>query len=203
MSTVPDHDEEFITDPVEETTEVTDDVVSDDEHGDSSQAKIHQLKEKLKQCEKEKQEYLDGWQRSRADYLNLQREEESRRGEIKKYAQIELLEELLPVADNFELAFANQAAWQALPANWREGIEHIYRGLQGIFRQYGLEEIAPGAGEPFDPLHHHSIGTVMIADETGEGTIQEVAKKGYILNGKILRPAQVKTASWKPPEKST
>ena len=62
-------------------------------------------------------------------YVNLKKEEEKRRGEIGQFAKLELLLELLDLADSFELAFANKEAWEKVDANWRTGIEYIYQKL--------------------------------------------------------------------------
>ena len=153
--------------------------------------KIKKLKQELKTCQKEKAEYLDGWQRSKADYLNLKKEEESRRTEVGKYAKADVLNDLIRLADSFEMAFANKEAWENLPENWRKGVEYIHEQLRVVFRDHGLEELDP-MGEPFDPARDESIGTIETKDPADDNKVLEVVKKGYRLNGKIIRAAQVR-----------
>lgn len=154
-------------------------------------AALKTAKENLKQCLAEKKEYLDGSQRLKADYLNLQKQLEREGLEIVKFAKEELLLELVELADAFELAFANKAAWQDVPENWRRGVEYIYVKLVEIFRRNRLEEINP-LKEKFDPLRHHSLAAIDILDEEEDNIILEVVQRGYLLDGKVVRPAQVK-----------
>lgn len=158
--------------------------------------KIKKLKKELAACQKEKGEYLAGWQRAKADYLNLKKEEAERREEVGKYAKADVLNDLIMLADSFEMAFANKEAWSGLPENWRKGVEYIHNQLLVVFRDHGLEELNP-QGEMFDPARDQSVGAIATDKQAEEGRVLEVVKKGYRLNGKILRPAQVRIGEYK------
>ena len=90
--------------------------------------KLTSLKEKLKQCQKERQEYLDGWQRSKADFINARKDETERRDLLVKFAEENLLKEILIVSDSFESAFSSKD-WEKLSKEWQGGIKNIFNSL--------------------------------------------------------------------------
>lgn len=152
---------------------------------------LKKLREKLRACEAEKKEYLDGWQRMRADFANARKEEDARRGELIKFASEGLVEDLLPILDSFTMAFANREAWEKVDTNWRKGVEYIYTQLFSILESRGLIEIG-NVGESVDPRNHIAIEMVSTDDTTKEHTVAEVIQKGYRLHSKVIRPARVK-----------
>ena len=162
---------------------------------ESAEGKLKKLRAELKQCQADKQEYLTLSQRLKADYLNLEKATEARRGEIIQFANQTLLLDLLDLVDSFDLAFANKEAWEAVAGNWRQGVEYIYTKLTGILRDHGLEAIDP-IGEPFDPERHESIESVATDKAEEDEKVVAVMKKGYRLQGKVLRPAQVKVGAF-------
>ncbi|KKW10837.1 MAG: Protein GrpE [Parcubacteria group bacterium GW2011_GWA2_49_9] len=153
---------------------------------------IKTLKEKLKISQKERQEYLEGWQRTKADFVNAKKHEEEERGEFVKFSKRELIKELLPTLDSFHTAFGNKEAWEKVDLNWRMGVQYIYSQLLGALEKHGITLIDPKVGEPFDPAKHASISTVPTANKAEDHTVQAVVQKGYALHGKILEPARVK-----------
>ncbi len=153
-------------------------------------AALKKLREKLKVCQVERQEYLNMSQRLKADHVNYKREQEINSQEVVKYAKADLLLQLLDLADSFDLAMANKEAWGAVSANWRQGVEYIYAKLQDIFRQNGLEAIV-AIDVPFDPATHESVGVIEGVDK-GDNMVVELVQKGYQLNGRVIRPAKVK-----------
>lgn len=162
--------------------EIIDEVVYEDEEIPSDQ--IKKIREKLKACESQKQEYLDGWQRSQADIVNIKRRVEEEKREFAKYANENLILDIISTLDSFDMAFKNKESWEAVSANWRTGVEFIYSQLLSTLKNYGVEELNP-VGETFDPQKHHAV-------EGEEGIVTEVVLKGYSLNGKVIRAAQVK-----------
>lgn len=180
-----------------ENNEEVEEFVPEDGEGnlESAEGKLKKLRAELKQCQTDKQEYLTLAQRLKADYLNLEKATEARRGELVQFANQALLLDLLNLVDSFDLAFANKEAWQAVADNWRQGVEYIYTKLIGILRDYGLEVIDP-LGETFDPQSHESIESVATDKTEDDEKIVAVMKKGYRLGGKILRPAQVKVGAF-------
>src|SRR3989344_1423176 len=86
---------------------------------------VKKLRERLKKCIEEKQEYLDGWQRTKADFVNARREEEKRLAELLKFAEVALIMDILPVLDSFDMAMSDKAAWESVSKEWRSGMEAI------------------------------------------------------------------------------
>ncbi|MCC7004756.1 nucleotide exchange factor GrpE [Candidatus Nomurabacteria bacterium] len=175
----------------------TDDVVFDDESTDSNPKEvISKLRDKLKTCISEKQEYLDGWQRSKADFINYKKNEAQNKLEFIKYAKEDLLSDLLPVLDAFDMAFQNKEVWEKVDKNWRVGIEYIHNHFISTLEKNNLKQINP-IGEVFNPQKHQSIETVKVDDIKKDGLIIEVLQRGYELNGKIIRPPNVKVGEFK------
>ena len=127
----------------------------------------------------------------RADFANARKEEETRRGEMIKFAAEGLVEDLLPVLDSFAMAFGNKEAWEKVDANWRKGVEYIYAQMYSVLESRGITEIGK-VGEPVDPRLHVAIEEVPPPSEKEAGTVSEVIQKGYRLHNKVIRPANVK-----------
>ena len=134
------------------------------------------------------EEYLQGWKRSQADYQNLQKECAQKQIEYVKYANAELIQELLPILDNFKAAF-RQIPDAEKDSAWVIGFSHIKKHFEEMLRQNGVEEIKT-VGEPFNPLEHDAVESAK--SETVEpGKIIEEKKAGYKLNGKVIQAAKV------------
>lgn len=174
-------------DVVLDTNDLDDSVVSEE----SAQETIKKLREKIKALEKEKQEYLTGWQRTKADYVNSKKEEELRRKDLIKFAGADILSELIPALDAFDMAMSNTLAWEKVDQNWRKGIEYIYGQIIGALNRHGLTQENP-KGESFDINKHHSIEVIKTEEKEKSGKVAEVLQKGYSLHGKEIRPATVK-----------
>ncbi len=141
----------------------------------------NELTEKLKECEKTKQEYLAGWQRARADLLNYKKEEMARVGDIFKYANEGLILKMLPIIDNLEIALKN------LPD---KGFSQIKEQILRFLKEQGVEEIQ-SIGDKFDPNLHEVVEEIKEEDKES-GIVLEEVQKGYTINGRLLRPAKVK-----------
>lgn len=150
---------------------------------------IEELKKKLEECEKLKNEYLAGWQRARADLINYKKEEMERVAGLIQVANENLIFELLPILDNFDLAE------KAIPEELKEnenvkGILQIKKQILEFLKRHGVEEIK-SLKEKFDPALHEVVGEIE-TDEFETGTVIEEIQKGYKINGRLLRPAKVK-----------
>ncbi|MCL2497368.1 MAG: nucleotide exchange factor GrpE [Symbiobacteriaceae bacterium] len=128
------------------------------------------------------------WQ---ADFENYRRRVTREREEFIQYASLELIQRLLPVLDNYERALAASAND---PQSFRDGVEMIYRQQLEVLIREGLEVVDP-AGEPFDPNFHEAVLSVAAEEGVASQTVVEVLQKGYILRGRLLRPALVKVAN--------
>ena len=80
---------------------------------------IKKMRKKLKDCQKQRGEYLTGWQRSKADFINARKAFEEEKKEYVSFAKENVLEEFLPIADSFYMAFDNKRAWENVYKNWR------------------------------------------------------------------------------------
>ncbi|MDO8619965.1 MAG: nucleotide exchange factor GrpE [bacterium] len=157
---------------------------------------IKALKEKLKISQKERQEYLEGWQRTKADYANARKDEDKSRAEFVKFSKEDVIRDVLPALDSFHSAFGNKVAWEKVDLNWRMGVQYIYSQLLTALEKNGISLIEPKMGDPFDTLRHESIATVPTENEKENHTVAEVVQKGYLLHGKIVQPAKVKLAEY-------
>lgn len=185
-------DEETKALDTEESTTYSEDLQFESEEDlESPTLVLKKLREKLKTCEKEKKEYLDGWQRMRADFANIKKDEDTRRGEMIKFASEGLVDDLIPVLDSFAMAFGNKEAWEKVDENWRKGVEYIYAQMYSVLESRGLTEIGK-VGEKVDPRTHVAIEEVPPTSEKEENTVSEVIQKGYRLHSKVIRPAKVK-----------
>lgn len=150
-------------------------------------------KNNIESIKKQAEEYLNGWKRAKADYLNLKKEMEAQDKEIREWLSKIFLLPLLDIMDSFNKAFGN------VPANlktevWIEGIEGIKKQFENFLKINGVEEMKV-AGEKFDPLKHEAIESVEggpSAPAGESGRIIEEVWKGYLVKGQVLRPAKVK-----------
>lgn len=146
------------------------------------------LKEKLEQAEREKNEYLDGWKRAKADLINYKKEEEKRFEDFAKFSLGVFMKELVAVLDSFDLGLTMLKDDDSA----RKGLLLIRSKLADILKKFGLEEMRIATGQPFDPSQQEAVAEV--DSDQPVGTIIEEAEKGYRLNGRVLRPAKVKVA---------
>lgn len=168
----------------EETTEMGDEK--------NLKEKLKSLREKLKEKTEEAKQNLDGWQRARADLVNKEKQIQNERVEIYKMAAANLLEELIPVLDSYEMARKNKDAWEKVESNWRMGVEYIFQQLLTVTENSGLKKIEPKTGENFDVNKMQAVQEVETSNESDDHKVSEVVQSGYELNGKLLREAKVK-----------
>ena len=160
-----------------------------EESGEDFAKKLKKIKAKLKSCEKERAEYLAGWQRAKADLINYKKEQEQKSSDLFKFANEGLILEILLVLDSFEGALKHVSGKE------KENILQLYNQLKNILKNQGLEEIK-AVGEKFDPEFHQSIGEIHPERSRGKNLGKEVVveeiQRGYKLNGKVIRPSKVK-----------
>ena len=110
----------------------------------------------LDKVKAERDEYLAGWQRAKADAANASKRMAEDMKAFRAMATEGLIEELLPVLQSFEMAFANKEAWEKADKNWRSGVEYIYTQIKGVLANNGLVEINP-IDTLFDPNLHEAV----------------------------------------------
>jgi molecular chaperone GrpE len=137
---------------------------------------------------KERDEYLQLAQRTKADFENYRKRVARESAEAEARGRAGLAQSLLPVLDNLEraLAAAEPIDRNVAPSHLAEGVRLVYEELAGVLRGAGVESYSP-AGEQFDPDWHEALMT----RPGEEGQVLEVLEKGYRLNGQVLRPARV------------
>jgi len=145
----------------------------------------------LEKVKKERDEYLDGWKRAKADFINYKKEELSRLEKMAKYSNEDLIKEIITVLDNFDLGLA--ALEKLGPIE--KGIYMIRTQIEDILKRRGLKKINVRIGDLFDPNLSEAIAEV--ESEKPPETIIEIIEPGYRLSEKIIRPTRVKVSKSK------
>lgn len=159
----------------------------DDAGEEKAEAKIKKVKDELKKCEVLQKEYLDGWQRARADFMNYKKDEGKRYQDIVRVITEDLMRDIILVLDSFEMARRYD-----MPQKVADGVFMIQAQLEDVLRKRGLEVIPVNPGDALNPAQHESIGER--ESEHPSGSIAEEVQKGYAMNGRVVRPARVKLA---------
>lgn len=148
---------------------------------------LKELKGQLKICRAEKSEYLAGWQRAKADFINARRDEEKHNEEAIRYRTESMVREFLGLADSIDMALEHEKS---------ESITHIHRQLNEILKRQGVQTIE-SIKKPFDPALHEALTEVEVANPIEDGVVMEELQKGYMMNNRVLRPSKVKVGSYK------
>jgi molecular chaperone GrpE len=153
---------------------------------------IAALRQELDKAEAQAAEYLDGWQRARADLANARKRFEKERNEAGQLANSLLLRKVLPVLDDLERAV------KTLPDDlrehsWANGVMLIQRKFQNVLDSESVKPIEVKPGDTFDPNLHEAITHEENSDHK-EGEIIAEVQTGYKFGGEVLRPALVRVA---------
>jgi molecular chaperone GrpE len=146
--------------------------------------------EEMTRLRAESQEWMNVAMRRQADFDNYRKRVEKERHEDRERGARSLMESLLPVLDAFDLALAPDS--DPVHAKYQKGFEGIHKLLWAALVKHGLEKME-ATGKPFNPHFHHAIDQ-MPSDEYAEDTVIEELQGGYLLNGRVLRPAMVRVA---------
>jgi molecular chaperone GrpE len=156
------------------------------------EGEIRRLRDALEAKTREAEEHRDRYLRAAAEFDNARKRTARERDEYTRYANESLLRELLPVLDNFERAL-QAARGEPAAAAVTAGVELTQRELLRVLEKFGVTSF-PSVGQPFDPERHEAIARVP-AQSQPEGTVVDETARGYLLNGRVLRPAMVTVAS--------
>lgn len=162
-----------------------------DELGDRVQEDITDLKKELEEIRLKSEEYLEGWQRARAEFANFRKRVERDREQTHQVAAGNIMRSFLEVFDDLERALKNRPQ-EGEGAVWAGGIELIYRKFLKILESQGVKPMQ-AEGELFDPNLHEAI-THEESPGHESGEIIEVVQTGYMIGDRILRPALVRVA---------
>ena len=163
---------------------------------ESAEETIKKLRLKLKKALEEKQEYLTGWQRTKADFINARKRDEELQKDFIKYSNEGLISSLIPVLDSFNMAMGNKESWERVDKNWRVGVEYISNQLKKVLEDNGLKEINP-IGQKFDPNRDEAVEYVKVSDQKQDHVVISVTHKGFSLNEKVLKAPKVKVGEYK------
>lgn len=128
-----------------------------------------------KSAEEKAEEYLNNWKRERADFINYKKDEAKRVEEFVKYANEDLILEVIDLVDDIEIAA------KEVPGI---GLEHVVKKFHDLFKKYGVEKVE--VGDKFDPNLHEAVETEK------EGKKLKEVRTGYVMRDKLIRPARVK-----------
>lgn len=141
------------------------------------------------QLKAERDQLVDRVARLQAEFENARKRAERERAEYRDYAAASIVEQFLPVLDNFELALKATGSTEQL----RSGVELIVKQMEDVLRQMNVTPV-PSVGEQFNPHHHEALGSVEREDMPDQHVAEEI-RRGYKIREKLLRPAMVRVVS--------
>lgn len=166
----------------------TDEAAVADEDGTSELT----LEERLEEAEGKAAEYLEGWQRARAEFANARKRLERERVEARRNATIEVVGSLIPILDDFDRALETVPE-EIADDSWFEGVALVHRKLRTILDKVNIERIE-AVGQPFDPNYHEAV-LQEESEEYESGTVIKELQPGYRLQDRVIRPAMVVVAA--------
>lgn len=173
----------------EEDLQSTDQVPVEETEAETNQL-LDALQQELAECLSKSDEYLDGWQRARAEFTNYRKRVERDQALMQQTLTGSILKRYLEIIDDLDRALKNRPQ-EGEGAIWADGIELIYRKLINILESNGVTRMP--ANEMFDPNLHEAI-TSEDSDQHQSGEIIEVVQQGYLMGDRVLRPALVRVA---------
>ena len=170
-------------------TDAAADVAAETEAAAAEADKTAELQQKIEALEKELADEKEKYLRLDAEYYNYRTRSLKEKQDAYDNALTKAVTEVLSVIDNFERALTAECA----DANFKKGVEMIFRQYTAILEKLGVKEIE-AEGKPFDPNFHNAVS--QITDENlGENTVAAVLQKGYIMGNKVIRHAMVTVAN--------
>ncbi len=162
------------------------------EEGQEKKTEI-ELRKQLEECQKAKDEYLAGWQREKADFLNYKKKEAERIDEVAKHITEGFVLALLPILDSFDIA-EKSLSEDSKEEESVKGFLQIKKQLLDFLKSRGVEEIET-EGQKFNPDYMEAVEMVEThSQEQESGVVIQEVQKGYKITGRVLRPAKVKVA---------
>jgi len=143
----------------------------------------------FEQLKGERDQLVDRMARMQAEFDNARKRAEREKTEYRDYATGAVVEQFLPVLDNFALALSANGSAEQL----RSGVQLIVKQMEDVLRQLQVTAV-PAVGEPFDPRVHEALGTVEREDMPDQHVAEEI-RRGYRIRERLLRPAMVRVAS--------
>lgn len=164
------------------------------EEGDQEEietTELEALEAEIELLNQQSQEYLDGWQRERAEFANYKKRIEKDNQQLRSNISGNIIRKYLEIIDDLERALQNKPQ-EGEGASWAEGIELVYRKFLSALEAEGVMPMK-AEGEYFDPNLHEAISQEP-NDEYESGQVIEVLRNGYLIGERVLRPASVRIA---------
>ncbi|MEK9176856.1 MAG: nucleotide exchange factor GrpE [Patescibacteria group bacterium] len=169
-----------------------DDIVLEAEDGEGNTAtpseKLKKTRDERDEARKQRDEYLAGWQRAKADYVNLERRLRTLGQELSKTAATNMARSVIAAFDSLESALKTASADAPKVA---EGIAAVVRQLEEGLKEHAVTRFSPSVGEQFDPVRHEAVQTLATEKKEDDNTVTECLQSGYELDGTVVRPARV------------
>jgi molecular chaperone GrpE len=165
-----------------------DDKPSGADRGAAATGESASLDAELQKLKAERDSLLDRLARAQAEFENARRRASKEQQDFRDFATVDAIKSLLPVVDSFERALQAKSD----PADFRAGVELIYKQLQDVLAKLGVRPIS-AKGEQFDPHVHEAIEMVETQDAADHEVLEEW-QRGYKFKDRLLRPAMVKVA---------
>ena len=146
-------------------------------------------KAQFDQLKAERDQLVDRVARLQAEFENARKRAEREKADYRDYAAANVVEQFLPVLDNFELALKATGSLEQM----RSGVELIVKQMEDVLRQMNVTPV-PAVGEEFNPHHHEALGSVERLDLPDQHVAEEI-RRGYKIREKLLRPAMVRVVS--------
>ncbi|NQT22293.1 MAG: nucleotide exchange factor GrpE [Candidatus Omnitrophica bacterium] len=157
--------------------------------------KIQELEKQVEELSKkasERDEYHDKYLRTEAEFVNARKRMERDSRDFVKFANENIISELFPILDSFDSAMQQMENKQK-ESPFLDGLKMLQKKFHKVLEDNGLL-VVDSLGEKFDPIKHEAVMKIE-SDKYKEGCVAEELRKGYMLNGKVLRPAMVKVSS--------
>lgn len=169
-----------------------DDIVIDDSLDSegaevSLEEKIRSLRDTLKKVQAENAENLAGWQRAKADYVNLQKRMREAEEMARQTAVSKVVIDIVGVFDSLEAAVQSAE----MHGQSTEGVTAVSKQLENILQKHGVIRFTPQPGDPFDPALHEPMQVVATKNKEDDNTLERVMQSGYTLQSITIRPARV------------
>jgi molecular chaperone GrpE len=152
---------------------------------------VEVLKEEIVALQQQSEEYLDGWQRERADFANYKKRTDRERQQMRLDISGAIIRRYLEIVDDLERALQNKPT-EGEGATWAEGIELVYRKFLTALEAEGVV-LMEATNQEFDPNLHEAISQEP-SEDFESGQVIEVVRNGYMIGERVLRPATVRVA---------
>lgn len=148
--------------------------------------RLKKLRDELKKVRTERDEHLAGWQRAKADYINLQRRMQESAGTLSRAGVQAIALDLLSVYDSLESALQHAESEEV-----KQGLGATIKQFDAVLTSHGVKKLEVVEGVLFDPYMHEPVQTVATDEKARDNTVARVLQSGFLIHDSVLRPARV------------